>query len=271
MSLTKEITMRGLIFSVASLVCVLSAQLSSGGEKLAKPDASPSLQGLLDKAKRNNLEIRLAEAKVKEAEILLTKTRLLVQNKVAAVHAEIQAAQAVLKEAQATLIRAQALRQNGVMSAEEYGTYVLAELAKEGLLNAKKAEMPYLLAEEPGSGWEKFSLEELTQKAARDNPDVRLSEAGLGLAKTQLAKTRVQELNKVASLVADIAVFTANLAQAKARFDRANALFKQKTMSAEEYSTYEQAHQKARQELRAAQVRLPQLLGEVAQDPDAKK
>jgi hypothetical protein len=120
-------------------------------EKDKKP---PTLEDLLGQALKNNPDIRVAEAKVREAEAELNRMRLQVTQKMAIKHSEIEAGRAVVAEASAKFERANELRKRSVISLEEYRSVELTLQKVKAELARAEAELPYLL----GSGHERFSV-----------------------------------------------------------------------------------------------------------------
>jgi hypothetical protein len=138
--------------------------------KVKQADQAPqqgSLENLVSQALRNNPDIRVAEAKVHEAELELQRTRIATAQKVAGLHGSIEIARKVRDEAEQRFRTAQRLFQagNNVMSQEEMRTLKLAweraiyEVAK------LEAEMPALLGKLPGKLGEEKSKAEPAQAA----------------------------------------------------------------------------------------------------------
>jgi hypothetical protein len=115
--------------------------------KLDKP-AEPSLEEMLNKALKDNPDIRVAESKVREAEAELNRTRLQVTQKVLAFHHTHEAQKAAIKVAEEELARirkflqSKAVSQAEVQQAENRLSQAKAKLAEID------AEMPYLLGQE---------------------------------------------------------------------------------------------------------------------------
>jgi hypothetical protein len=114
-----------------------------------KDEEKTSLEDLLAEALKNNPDIRVADAKVQEAEAELNRTRLAVMHKVVTFYASRKAAQAKVAEAERRLARLRQLRANSAISQEDF------QLAEQALLTAKaelelvEAEMPSLLGKPP--------------------------------------------------------------------------------------------------------------------------
>jgi hypothetical protein len=115
--------------------------------KLDKP-AEPSLEEMLNKALKDNPDIRVAESKVREAEAELNRTRLQVTQKVLAFHHNHEAQKAAVKVAEEELAGIRKFQQSKAVSQAE------VQLAEHRLSQAKAklaeidAEMPYLLGQE---------------------------------------------------------------------------------------------------------------------------
>ncbi len=107
--------------------------------KADKP-AGPTLEGMLDSALRNNPDIRVAEAKLREAEAELNRIRLQVTQKLITLHNSIGAQKALVKEAEARL-GATAIQ--GHAAAQSVLTQEKAKLAE------LEAQMPSLLGSLP--------------------------------------------------------------------------------------------------------------------------
>jgi hypothetical protein len=112
---------------------------------------APKLEDLLVRALKDNPDIRVAEAKLREAEAELNRTRLQVTQKVVTFHYALQSQQTLVKENEAQLARMQNLARSGVVQHSEL------ELAQQTLIRAKakvaaiEAEMPYLIGKQPAT------------------------------------------------------------------------------------------------------------------------
>ncbi len=102
-----------------------------------------TLEDLLAEALKNNPDLRVANAKVQEAEAELNRTRLTVLQKVATFYASRKAAQAKVAEAEQRFARMKALLASSAISQEEY------RLAEQSLRTAK-AELELVEADLPG-------------------------------------------------------------------------------------------------------------------------
>lgn len=131
----------------------------------AKPEkpAPPNLEEMIARAMKDNPDVRVAEAKLREAEAELNRARLQVTKKVLALHqtrktqqALIESAEVSFKSAEAALkLRTTQFRAGRVPEDEFEGTKANLEQAKIKLIDAKakladiEAEIPYLMGKQP--------------------------------------------------------------------------------------------------------------------------
>src|SRR5262245_13783475 len=111
-----------LLVGVAAFAQQPAGQPKDTKEKQA--DQAPqqgSLEDLLSEALRNNPDIRVAEAKVREAELELQRTRIATAQKVAGLHGSIEIARKVRDEAEQRFRTSQRLFQagNNLMTQDE--------------------------------------------------------------------------------------------------------------------------------------------------------
>jgi hypothetical protein len=144
---------------VLVLLLTLGASLAQGqpssdpnkAEK-GKPEKTRSkLEELIDEALRNNPDIRVAEAKMREAEAELARTRLVVTQKLVQQQAELEAARKTLEEAEKryqSVIRMKATMPRAVSLEDERASEVIVQRAKADLAKVE-AEAPYLLGRNP--------------------------------------------------------------------------------------------------------------------------
>jgi hypothetical protein len=123
------------------------------------------LENHLAEALKNNPDLRVAEAKLREAEAEANRTRLKVVSDITIVHAEILAAQAALAKAEANFERARKLLPNQAISENEHDAIVQALATAKAELAAKSAKLPYLLGTAASSGEEKSALKILMNQA----------------------------------------------------------------------------------------------------------
>ncbi|MCI0380530.1 MAG: hypothetical protein L0215_23330 [Gemmataceae bacterium] len=121
--------------------------------KVADPKAeqkkSGSIEDLLSQALKNNPDIKVAEAKVREAEAALNKARHEVVAKVMLKNAEIKAVKISLDEASRRFERAMTLFRAKSISTEELGIAEVTKLKLQAELGKVEAELPPLLGKQP--------------------------------------------------------------------------------------------------------------------------
>jgi hypothetical protein len=123
--------------------------------QMGQPDKSgqatePTLEEMLNKALKDNPDIRVADAKVREAEAELNRTRLQVTQKVLAFHYSRESQRAVLKFAEENMLRIQKLKATNAISQEDVKVAEQQLSAAKAKLAEIEAEMPYLLGEQHG-------------------------------------------------------------------------------------------------------------------------
>jgi hypothetical protein len=139
--------------------------------------AEATLEEMLNKALKDNPDIRVAESKVREAEAELNRTRLQVTQKVLTFHHTREAQKAVVKVAEEEIARirklqaSNAVAQEDVKQAENRLSQVKAKLAEI------EAEMPYLLGQEAGAV-RHFDATRLP--ATKSDWEVELRDAAIG-------------------------------------------------------------------------------------------
>lgn len=122
---------------------------SSPGPNQAKTakQVEPTLEEMLNKALKDNPDIRVAEAKVREAEAELNRTRLQVTQKVLAFHHSRESQKAIIKVAEEDLQRIQKLEASKAVSQEEVKQAQQRLSTSKAKLAEIEAEMPYLLGQ----------------------------------------------------------------------------------------------------------------------------
>jgi hypothetical protein len=118
-----------------------------GGQPASK-QAEPTLEEMLNKALKDNPDIRVAEAKAREADAELNRTRLQVTQKVLAFHHSRESQKAIIKVAEEDLQRIQKLEANKAVSQEEVKQAQQRLSASKAKLAEIEAEMPYLLGQQ---------------------------------------------------------------------------------------------------------------------------
>jgi hypothetical protein len=118
-----------------------------GGVKPAHGTES-TLEEMLNKALKDNPDIRVAEAKVREADAELNRTRLQVTQKVLAFHYSRESQRAVIKFAEENMTRIRKLNSTAAISQEDVKAAEQQLTAAKAKLAEIEAEMPYLLGQQ---------------------------------------------------------------------------------------------------------------------------
>jgi hypothetical protein len=161
---------------VLALVCAVSAQTPTEpfGTTKSTSAAAKEKSGLekaIEEALKSNPDLRVAAAKVNEAQAGLSRARLQVTQKVVSAYQAVEIARATVNISQATLERLRRLHQDKLGVAKEDITKAEQELtAAKGKLATAEADLNYLLG----------------KSAARGLPDGRYIISGLP---TDLAST----------------------------------------------------------------------------------
>jgi hypothetical protein len=127
---------------------VIKAQPVLANQK--KEPAPGSLEQLIAEALKNNPDIRVADAKVNQAEEEAKRTRMKVVGDISILHAEIESARAVWKEAELRFLRGKELLKRSAISAEDFAVMSLAHAKAKADLAVAEAKLPYLLGRMPG-------------------------------------------------------------------------------------------------------------------------
>src|SRR5262249_48929868 len=116
----------------------------------AKPvqAAEPTLEEMLNKALKDNPDIRVAEAKMREADAELNRTRLQVTQKVLIFHHSRESQKAIVKVAEDNLTRVRKLNASAAVSAEDVKEAEQRLSASKAKLAEIEAEMPCLLGQQ---------------------------------------------------------------------------------------------------------------------------
>lgn len=117
--------------------------------------AAGSLEDLIAQALRNNPDIRVAEAKLREAEAELQRARVAAGQKVAGLYHSIDIARKAVAEAQQRFVTVNALRQRKAASDEDLRAAEFAQERAIAELAKLQAEMPALLGKMPGKPGQK--------------------------------------------------------------------------------------------------------------------
>jgi hypothetical protein len=113
------------------------------------PPAKSKLEEMLAKALKDNPDIRVAAAKLGEAEAELNRVRLRVMQKVVTLYHTIEMARADVATAERALARMEKLSNNKVVSHEEVDAALAALAAAKAKLAAVEAEVPYVIGKQP--------------------------------------------------------------------------------------------------------------------------
>jgi hypothetical protein len=113
--------------------------------------AEPTLEEMLNKALKDNPDIRVAEAKVREGEAELNRTRLQVTQKVLAFHHTRESQKAIVKVAEEDLQRIQKLEASKAVSQDEVRQAQQRLSAAKAKLAEVEGEMHYLIGQQHGA------------------------------------------------------------------------------------------------------------------------
>jgi hypothetical protein len=128
----------------------MRGQMGGATGQTAKTDksAEPTLESMLQQAIKDNPDIRVAEAKVRESEAELNRTRLQVTQKVLAFYHSRESQKAIIKVAEEDLQRIQKLEASKAVSQEDVKQAQQQLGASKAKLAEIEAEMPYLLGQQ---------------------------------------------------------------------------------------------------------------------------
>jgi hypothetical protein len=118
-------------------------------DKPAKTLEQMSLDELLALAMKYNPDLRVAEAKLREAEAELERVRLQISQKLVALRGKIEAARKIAAEAQARYHRAEELFKKGALAREELDGAELTLARYKAELADLEAELPYIVGKPP--------------------------------------------------------------------------------------------------------------------------
>ncbi|OAI49624.1 hypothetical protein AYO44_06365 [Planctomycetaceae bacterium SCGC AG-212-F19] len=110
----------------------------------AKP-AVLTLEQMLAQAGQDNPDIRVAQAKLREADADLNRTRLLVAQKVVKLYQDVKVQRAALTETEQRLRRVEQLYQQKAVALSEVDIAKQALIQARAKLESAEAELPYLL------------------------------------------------------------------------------------------------------------------------------
>jgi len=109
-----------------------------------KPAAATTLEEMLARALKDNPDIRVGEAKVREAEAELNRTRLQVLQKVVALHHALEAQRALVQSLELDYRRVAELTRQGAVGTTQIVEAQQKLAAAKAKLAEVEAEMPYL-------------------------------------------------------------------------------------------------------------------------------
>jgi hypothetical protein len=128
------------------------AQPGSGAPPAAGAPQKMSLEELIARALKENPDIRVGEAKVKEAEAELSRARMTVAQKVIAFHASLVTTRKLVEEGEDRLKAIAKLVANGTTSQKDLRDAELSLTQAKAELARLEAELPYLLGQSPRTG-----------------------------------------------------------------------------------------------------------------------
>jgi hypothetical protein len=125
---------------------------AAGADKPKDAPAKSKLEEMLQQALQNNPDLRLAAAKVAEAEAELNRARLLVVQKVGAAYQAIEAQKAAVESAAAELEEAKMASNTGSVAEATLRAAAQGKLIDaKAKLAALETELPYLLGKQPAN------------------------------------------------------------------------------------------------------------------------
>jgi hypothetical protein len=123
-------------------------------------------------------------------------------------------------------------------------------------------------AEKPAKTLEQMSLDELLALAMKYNPDLRVADAKVREAEAELERVRLQISQKLVAMRGKIEVARKMVAEAQARYHRAEELFKKGAMPREELDGAELQLARYKAELADLEAELPYVVGKPPKDLD---
>jgi hypothetical protein len=114
-----------------------------------KKTAPPTLEQMLTKALHANPDIRIAQAKLHEAEANLNQAQLQVAQKVIQLHHDLEAARKEVAEAEKNLTRAESLAATGALPQFELPNRRAGLIGAKAKLASLEAQVPYLMGTPP--------------------------------------------------------------------------------------------------------------------------
>ena len=126
---------------------------------------------------------------------------------------------------------------------------------------SKSPQPPPAKQKEPAQKEHEPSLEEMLIQALKDNPDIRVAEAKRQEADAELNRIKLQVMQKVIALHADLERARAKVAYAESQFTRFQQLHEQKSIDRALLDEKEDALAAAKAELASLEAQVPALLG----------
>jgi multidrug resistance efflux pump len=219
-----------------------------------------SLEEMLQQALKNNPDIRVAEAKVRETQAERERTRLYVAGEVQSLLADINAAKNAEKEGYDRWVRAKTLYDKGALAIEELKG---AELTRDKLANeaaSKKAKLPYLVG--------KVAFDDkgpiagnLAADSLKSNPDILVADTKVQAAEAELNRTRLRVTADIGGLDAELQAARFQVKAAELSFERMKRLLAMSAVSKEDYEAVVSSLEKAKADLAVKEAKLPYLLG----------
>ena len=139
----------GLAYGQEAAPSVLDPSTPAAGVDKKDAPAKSKLEEMLEKALRDNPDLRLAAAKVAEAEAELNRARLLVVQKVGAAYQAVEAQKAAVESAAAELDELKKVNNAGAVSKAGMRAAEQKLMEAKAKLAALEAEVPYLLGKQP--------------------------------------------------------------------------------------------------------------------------
>jgi hypothetical protein len=113
-----------------------------------------SLEELISLALKENPDVKVAEAKLKEAEAEISRARMVVAQKMIAFHSSLVSARNQVADAEEKLTAILKLQEKKVVSQEEVKSAEVALAQKKSELARLEAELPYLLGQVRGQNYD---------------------------------------------------------------------------------------------------------------------
>ncbi len=203
-----------------------AVQAKGGPAKLLK------LEEALEKAAKQNPDIILAKAKVREAEAEYNRLRQQIPAKTAELYADLLATSGIVKEVEAKLTRLKRVQEPtrgaggaAIVTEEDIAAASFSVEKYRADVQLKKAELPLLTgATVKDANTAQPKLEEALDYALKHNGDIIVAEAKLHVAQTESDRTRQQTLAKIAAGYSDVEISRVLVDHAKSNLLRLKTL-----------------------------------------------